>query len=114
MDLNRLVVQSHCSRICPVKTVQDFHQRALPGPVFSQQGMDFPLINIQIDLIVGQTSGNRLVTPRKLSSWRLVDSIAGSGLVYGSTNAARPITVLSSSILAIAQVKIGLGPRYKR
>ena len=37
-----------------IQAVQDIHQRGFAGAVFTQQGMDFALAQVEIDIVVGQ------------------------------------------------------------
>jgi hypothetical protein len=58
-NLYRLTVQTDLSRVCPVKPVQDLHERTFARAVLSQKGVDFAAVNLKIDMIIGQHARER-------------------------------------------------------
>jgi hypothetical protein len=59
VDLHRLAIEAYLSRVCPVKTVQDLHERTFAGPVLPQQGMDLAAADFKIDVVIGQHAWKR-------------------------------------------------------
>ena len=53
LDLDILAVDRDLALIRRVQPVQDAHQGGLAGPVFAQQSVDFPWLQVEIDLVVG-------------------------------------------------------------
>ena len=52
-----------------IEPVEDVHQRALAGAVFSQQGVDLPLLQGQVDVVVGQHAGETFGDVAQLENW---------------------------------------------
>src|SRR5262249_33492051 len=59
-DPDCAAAQADGSRVRVVVPVQDFHQRALAGSVFSEHRMDFATKDIEVDVVVGEDTREAL------------------------------------------------------
>ena len=57
VDMHGLAVYQHMTLFRQIKPGEDVHQRGFAGAVFPQQGMNFTLIDRQIDAVVCQDAG---------------------------------------------------------
>jgi hypothetical protein len=63
-DRGRLAVDPDLSLVGSVEPVKDPHQGALSGAVLAEQGVDLAGAHIEVDVVVGELPGKRLVMPR--------------------------------------------------
>ncbi len=53
-----------------IQSVEDVHQCSLAGTIFTEQGVDLPLIQGQINVIVCEHAGKRLGDPAQFQNGR--------------------------------------------
>ena len=87
VDRHILAADQDLALIRFVQAVQDVHQRRLPGAVFAEQSVDLSLLQRQIDVIVGQHSGECLRDASKLQygrhrriSWSVASLMPGKSV----------------------------------
>src|SRR5690606_36248244 len=64
-DYNGRTIDTDFSVVGRIKTVEDRHQRRLSRSVFSDNAVDCPLGNRQVDVLVGMDRAKLLVDPDK-------------------------------------------------
>ncbi len=69
LDVDTLTVNVDFSLVRRIKPVEDIHQRAFSGAVFTQQGMDFTFFQGQIDVVVGQNARKTFGDTTKFKNW---------------------------------------------
>ena len=60
LDFDGLAIEQDFPLVGLIEPVEDFHQRAFAGAVLAQQGVNFPGLHIEIDMIIGQDAGKAL------------------------------------------------------
>ena len=55
-DIDQIIFNVNRTAIRLLIPVQDLHQRAFPGPVFPQKGMDFALFHRKMNPAIGEDS----------------------------------------------------------
>jgi hypothetical protein len=53
--------------------IDDFHQRALAGAVLTQQGMDLPGLDVEVDRVVCDAAGKDFMDPGEGKKWGVSD-----------------------------------------
>jgi len=63
VNLRLLAADKDFAGIGLIQSVEDVHQRRFAGAVFAQQGVDFPLFQRQVNVVVGEHAGEGFGDP---------------------------------------------------
>ena len=85
VDVDWLAADDDLALIRLVEAVQDVHQGGFAGAILPQQGMDLALLEGQVDMIIGQHTGETLGDVRAVQGqepWALGNQAGNAVIVY--------------------------------